>query len=47
MQVITHPDAGTGQYYNQARPAQANAQACDVEARRRLHALAMELTGLN
>jgi len=47
MQVITHPDAGTGQYYNQARPAQANAQAYDVEARRRLHALALELTGLD
>jgi len=47
MQVITHPHVGTGQYYNQARPTQTNAQPYDVEARRRLHALAMELTGLN
>jgi NAD(P)-dependent dehydrogenase (short-subunit alcohol dehydrogenase family) len=47
MHVITSPDAGTGQYYNQERPMRANAQAYDLEARARLRALSMELTGLN
>jgi NAD(P)-dependent dehydrogenase (short-subunit alcohol dehydrogenase family) len=46
MLVATHPNAGTGQYYNQSRPARAHAQAYDAEARRQLRELAMKLTGL-
>ncbi|MDH3205815.1 MAG: SDR family NAD(P)-dependent oxidoreductase [Gemmatimonadota bacterium] len=47
MQVITSPIAGSGNYYRQAENVRANAQAYDAGARRRLHALSMELTGLN
>lgn len=47
LQVITSPVAGTGNYYMQAENREAAEQAYDVDARRRLHALAMELTGLN
>jgi NAD(P)-dependent dehydrogenase (short-subunit alcohol dehydrogenase family) len=46
MLVATHPNAGTGQYFNQSRPARAHAQAYDAEARRQLRELAMKLTGL-
>jgi NAD(P)-dependent dehydrogenase (short-subunit alcohol dehydrogenase family) len=47
LQVITSPVAGSGNYYMQAQNTEAADQAYDVDARRRLHALAMELTGLN
>jgi NAD(P)-dependent dehydrogenase (short-subunit alcohol dehydrogenase family) len=45
MNLITE-DVGTGGYFNQFRPAQANAQAYDAEARRRLRELSEELTGV-
>jgi NAD(P)-dependent dehydrogenase (short-subunit alcohol dehydrogenase family) len=47
MHVITSPDAGTGQYYNQTRAMRANDQAYDLEARARLRQLSRELTGLD
>jgi NAD(P)-dependent dehydrogenase (short-subunit alcohol dehydrogenase family) len=47
MQVIMSPAAGSGNYYRQATNARANAQAYDVEARRRLRELSMQLAGLN
>jgi len=47
LQVIHSPVAGSGNYYRQATNARADAQAYDVEARRRLRALAVRLTGLN
>jgi NAD(P)-dependent dehydrogenase (short-subunit alcohol dehydrogenase family) len=47
MHVITSPDAGTGQYYNQTRAMRANDQAYDLEARSRLRQLSRELTGLD
>lgn len=47
MQVITSPLAGSGNYWRQATNARAQAQAYDVAARRRLHELALRLTGLN
>jgi len=39
-------DVGTGGYFNGLRPARANAQAYDEEARRRLRELSEELTGI-
>jgi len=45
MQVIMSPMAGSGNYWRQATNARAQAQAYDLEARRRLHDLAMRLTG--
>ena len=45
MSLITSPDVGSGQYFNGLRPARANAQAYDAEARARLDRLARELTG--
>jgi NAD(P)-dependent dehydrogenase (short-subunit alcohol dehydrogenase family) len=47
MQVIMSPAAGSGNYYRQATNARANAQAYDVEARRRLRELSKQLAGLN
>ena len=47
MQVIHSPVAGSGNYYRQATSARADAQAYDLEARRRLRELAMRLTGLD
>jgi NAD(P)-dependent dehydrogenase (short-subunit alcohol dehydrogenase family) len=47
MQVITSPTAGSGNYYRQATNARAQAQAYDLEARRRLRELSIQLTGLN
>lgn len=47
MQVITSPLAGSGNYWRQATNARAQAQAYDLDARRRLHELALRLTGLN
>jgi NAD(P)-dependent dehydrogenase (short-subunit alcohol dehydrogenase family) len=45
MQLITE-DVGTGGYFNGLRPARANAQAYDEDARRRLRELSEELTGV-
>jgi NAD(P)-dependent dehydrogenase (short-subunit alcohol dehydrogenase family) len=45
MQVIMSPVAGNGNYWRQATNARAQAQAYDLAARRRLHDLAMQLTG--
>ena len=47
MNLIVTPDIGSGQYFNQMRPTEANAQAYDRDARVRLRALSLELTGLN
>lgn len=44
MNLITAPDLASGQYFNGLRPARANAQAYDEEARARLCALSRELT---
>lgn len=46
LNVIRSPDAGTGQYFNVQRVGRAHAQAYDVEARRRLRELSMELVEL-
>jgi NAD(P)-dependent dehydrogenase (short-subunit alcohol dehydrogenase family) len=46
MNLITSPDAGTGQYYNQLRAIRAHSQAYDENARDQLRALSMRLTGL-
>ena len=45
MNLITAPNLESGQYFNGLRPMQANAQAYDTQARERLRALSMELTG--
>jgi NAD(P)-dependent dehydrogenase (short-subunit alcohol dehydrogenase family) len=45
MQLITSPDIGGGGYFNGLRPARANAQAYDDEARAKLRRLSEELTG--
>lgn len=45
MQLITG-DVGSGGYFNGLRPARANAQAYDSEARNRLRVLSEELTGV-
>jgi NAD(P)-dependent dehydrogenase (short-subunit alcohol dehydrogenase family) len=45
MNLTTIEDIASGQYFNGMRPMQANAQAYDADARARLHAIAMELTG--
>ena len=47
MQVITSPLAGSGNYFRQADNVRAADQAYDAAARRQLHELSMELTGLN
>jgi hypothetical protein len=44
MQLITSPDIGSGGYFNGLRPARANDQAYDVEARAKLRRLSEELT---
>jgi NAD(P)-dependent dehydrogenase (short-subunit alcohol dehydrogenase family) len=46
MHLITAPDLGSGGYFNQTRPARANAQAYDADARRRLRELSERLTGV-
>lgn len=46
MQLITAPDIGSGRYFNGLRPARANAQAYDEEARAKLRKLSEELTGI-
>jgi len=45
MQLITSSDIGSGGYFNRLRPARANAQAYDEEARAKLWRLSEELTG--
>ena len=45
MRLITSPDIGSGGYFNRMRPARANDQAYDEEARRKLRMLSEELTG--
>jgi len=45
MRLITSPDIGSGGYFNRMRPARANDQAYDEEARRKLRRLSEELTG--
>jgi NAD(P)-dependent dehydrogenase (short-subunit alcohol dehydrogenase family) len=47
LQVIMSPLAGSGNYWRQATNARAQAQAYDLEARRRLRELSLRLTGLN
>ena len=46
MNLITSPDIGSGGYFNRLRPARANAQAYDEEARGKLRRLSEELTGV-
>jgi len=45
MQLITAPDIGSGGYFNGLRPARANDQVYDEEARRKLRMLSEQLTG--
>jgi NAD(P)-dependent dehydrogenase (short-subunit alcohol dehydrogenase family) len=47
LQLATHPDLSSGQYFNVMQPARANAQAYDADALRRLRRLSDELTRLN
>ncbi len=44
MHLITSPDISTGQYYNGQKPAKANAQAYDAQARARLREISLKLT---
>jgi uncharacterized protein YjlB len=48
MQLAVSPDfqVQTGLYLNGKQPDRAHAQAYDAEARRRLAALSLQLTGL-
>jgi NAD(P)-dependent dehydrogenase (short-subunit alcohol dehydrogenase family) len=46
MQLVVSPDIGSGGYYNGLRPARANEQAYDADARARLRRLSEELTGV-
>jgi NAD(P)-dependent dehydrogenase (short-subunit alcohol dehydrogenase family) len=49
VRLIADPglDSTTGQYFNGTRPARANSQAYDAEARRRLRDLSEQLTGIS
>jgi NAD(P)-dependent dehydrogenase (short-subunit alcohol dehydrogenase family) len=47
MQLVTSATVESGQYFSGMRPARANDQAYDAEARRRLRSLSREMTGLN
>ncbi len=47
MNLITSPDIGSGGYFNRLRPARADEQAYDAEARNKLRRLSEELTGVN
>jgi NAD(P)-dependent dehydrogenase (short-subunit alcohol dehydrogenase family) len=47
MNLVTTPGLESGQYFNGLRPARANAQAYDEEARARLRQLSRELTGVD
>jgi len=46
LQLVTGTGIASGEYYNGLRPARANAQAYDAEARGRLRRLSDTLTGL-
>jgi NAD(P)-dependent dehydrogenase (short-subunit alcohol dehydrogenase family) len=46
MNLIDSPDVESGAYHNGLRPARANAQAYDADARAALRSLSEELTGL-
>jgi NAD(P)-dependent dehydrogenase (short-subunit alcohol dehydrogenase family) len=46
LAVAPELDGRSGLYFNVQREARANPQAYDADARRRLHALSRELTGL-
>ncbi|ODS54121.1 MAG: 3-oxoacyl-ACP reductase [Acidobacteria bacterium SCN 69-37] len=46
MHLITAPDVVSGQYYSGLRPARANAQAYDADARAKLRALSRTLAGM-
>jgi NAD(P)-dependent dehydrogenase (short-subunit alcohol dehydrogenase family) len=45
QRLIDAPDVGTGQYFNGLKLARANAQAHDEQARAKLRALSVQLTG--
>jgi NAD(P)-dependent dehydrogenase (short-subunit alcohol dehydrogenase family) len=45
IHLVLSPGIESGQYYHGREPARAHAQAYDSEARRRLRALSVELTG--
>jgi NAD(P)-dependent dehydrogenase (short-subunit alcohol dehydrogenase family) len=45
MHLVTAPDLESGQFFNGRRPARANVQAYDAEARAKLKALTVKLTG--
>ncbi len=47
MQLVTSTDLASGQFFNGLRPARANAQAYDAEAREKLRTLSRLLTGMN
>ncbi len=47
MQLVTSTDLVSGQFFNGLRPARANAQAYDAEAREKLRTLSRLLTGMN
>jgi NAD(P)-dependent dehydrogenase (short-subunit alcohol dehydrogenase family) len=47
MRLVTDPSAGTGQFFNGTRPARANGQAYDPEARAQLRAWSRRVTGVN
>jgi NAD(P)-dependent dehydrogenase (short-subunit alcohol dehydrogenase family) len=47
LALVNDATGMTGRYFDVQREAKANAQAYDREARRRLKALSLELTGLN
>ena len=47
MQLIASPAIGSGGYFSGLRPARANAQAYDEEAREKLRRLSEELTGVH
>src|SRR5215467_578733 len=45
LQLVTAPGLGSGQYFDQTSPSQANIQAYDREAREKLKRLSLQLTG--
>ena len=46
MQLIDGEGLGSGRYFDELSPAEADAQAYDGEAQRRLRALSIRLTGV-
>ena len=46
LNLVRSPDVGTGNHFTGTSPSQANAQAYDRDARRKLRELAFDLTGL-